>query len=212
MHAQYEDMDAELQRSTVHRLEAFSDIVIGFGLAQLGASLTFDRTMTLDASGVFAFLGAFAIICSLWYFHHHLFEKFFVPKGLPVVLNFLWLAVVVLLVFVAVQFRTGFEHRNLDLTYFGLYAVAYGILAIQTIAGVRLRPEATAELRAGAARNVTFMALWSLIFIVCFAWVFVLRPTQALGVAINATFITGAAVTVVLARHFRRRKAALANA
>lgn len=197
---------------TVHRLEAFSDIVIGFGLAQLGASLTFDRTMTLDPTGVIAFFGAFAIICSLWYFHHVLFERFFVPKGVPIVLNFLWLAIVVLLVFVATQLRNGFAHRNLDLTYFGLYAAAYGILAIQTGIGMRVRGEAAQEFRAGAIRNVTFMSLWSLIFVVCFVLVLMLAPTPALGMAINATFIAGGFTSVALGAYFRRRKATFSNA
>lgn len=197
-------MDGELQRNTVHRLEAFSDIVIGFSLAQLGASLTFDRTMTLDPSGVFAFFYAFAIICSLWYFHHRLFEKFFVPKTWPIILNFLWLAIVVLLVFVAVQFRKGFEYRNLDVLYFGLYALAYGILALQTTIGTRGRLDADEDLRAGAVRNVAFMSLWSLVFFVNFVLCLVL-PLPEAGGALSWTFLAGAVATVAFGRYFRRR-------
>jgi hypothetical protein len=51
---------------TVRRLEAFSDTVIGFSLAQLGASLAFTNAMTLGAGGIASLIFSFAIICSLW--------------------------------------------------------------------------------------------------------------------------------------------------
>ena len=83
-------MEASDER-TAHRLEAFSDIVIGFGLAQLGAVLTLTKAMTRASR--FNSLAAF-------------------------------------------------EHRNLDLLYFGLYAAAYAILATQN--GIYFRKQRTA--------------------------------------------------------------------
>lgn len=199
---------------TVRRLEAFSDIVIGFGLAQLGAALTLQpKTMTLAPAGVIAFFGAFAIVCSLWYFHHRLFEYFFVPKALPIVLNFLWLAIVVLLVYSAVQFPgQGFAHRNLDMLYFALYALAYGILAVQTVLGMRELRIAEPQQRLRAVRNVSFMTYWALIFVVCFALVDFLPQTSGLGYAINWTFLIGSGGSVAMVVYFRRHRTALADA
>lgn len=203
------------EERTVHRLEAFSDIVIGFGLAQLGAVLIIDpKTMTLGVPGVLAYFGAFAIICSLWYFHHRLFENFFVPKTWPIVLNFLWLAIVVLLVFCAAHFNSvdAFTNANLDLLYFGLYAVAYAILAAQTILGMREHPHAAEEQRAKARRNVAFMTYWTVVFAWCFGLVKFMPPTALLGDAIMFTFMIAGAGSVVMGIYFKRHRAASANA
>ncbi len=192
---------------TLHRLEAFSDIVIGFSLAQLGASLTLTKAMTFDALGVVDFLGAFAIICSLWYFHHVLFKLFFVPKALPVVLNFVWLAVVVLLVFVARNLpRSGFAVQGLDLMYFGLYALAYGILAVQTLMAVREHAGADAEFRLKGLRVISFMSFWTAVFVVCFALVASIPASPALGYGIDATFAAGAFGSVLLGSYFKRAR------
>jgi len=205
---------AASEERTIHRLEAFSDIVIGFGLAQLGAILTFDsKTMTLTSVGILAFFGAFAIVCSLWYFHHRLFENFFVPKTLPIVLNFLWLAIVVLLVYCAAHFDSkAFTVRTTVMLYFGLYALAYAILAVQTILGIRGRPNIEPELRIKARRNISFMSLWTAIFAICFALVSTMSPAQALGQAIDVTFLIGAVCSVLLGVYFRRTARAANNA
>ncbi len=202
-------MAESFDERTVHRLEAFSDIVIGFGLAQLGSSLAFTKDLSLDGTGIIAFFGTFAIVCSLWYFHHRVFQWFFVPKGWPIVLNFVWLAVVVLLVFSAVQFsRAGFGHRTLDELYFGLYAIAYGILALQTLIGIRVRSEVTPEQRVRARRNITFMTYWTAVFVVNFALVYTMPIAPALGMAIDLTFLVGATGSALLGVYFRRRMAA----
>ncbi|HET6893922.1 MAG TPA: TMEM175 family protein [Candidatus Baltobacteraceae bacterium] len=206
---------AAADERTVHRLEAFSDIVIGFGLAQLGAILTFDsKTVALTSVGVIAFFGAFAIVCSLWYFHHRLFENFFVPKALPIVLNFLWLAIVVLLVYCAAHFDSAraFAERDTVMLYFGLYASAYAILALQTTLGIRARPNVEPQLRDKARRNILFMSLWTAIFAVCFALVATMPPTQALGQAIDATFAIGAICSISMGAYFRRRRGVTNNA
>lgn len=203
------------EERTVHRLEAFSDIVIGFGLAQLGAVLIINpKTMTLGIPGVIAYFGAFAIICSLWYFHHLLFENFFVPKTWPIVLNFLWLAIVVLLVFCAAHFNSAdaFANANLDLLYFGLYSVAYAILAAQTILGMRERRDAAQEQRAKARRNVTFMSYWAAVFACCFLLVKLMPPTAVLGNAISLTFAIAFFGSIGMGVYFRRLRAVDANA
>lgn len=194
-----------MHEHTVRRLEAFSDIVIGFSLAQLGASLQFTKAMTLDMRGVLAFVASFAIVCSLWYFHHRLFASYFVPKTLPIVLNFIWLAVVVLLVFVAVHSSAdGFALRGPTLLYFCLYALAYAILAAQTALALRQLPEVPAEALTKGKRQVFFMAYWSLVFGVCWAAVY-LEPWAYAGNAISLTFLVGAAGSIAMQIYFRRR-------
>ena len=199
---------------TVQRLEAFSDIVIGFSLAQLGASLAFTKpAMTLDAGGVAAFIISFAIVCSLWYFHHRLFERFFVPTALPIVLNFVWLANVVLLVFVSVHSAgTGFAERNPTLLYFGLYGLAYAILAVQTALGMRERPAADPALRLKGIGNICFMTYWALVFCAAFALVDQMPWSNSIGGDLSMTFGIGAAGSILMSIYFRRKKAALTNA
>lgn len=188
----------------VHRLEAFSDIVIGFSLAQLGASLALTKGMTLDATGVLSFLFAFGIICSLWFFHHRLFEHFFVPKTIPMLLNFAWLAVVVLLVFVAQAIPRHYTERGEDLTYFGLYMLAYGILAVQAIIGLRERRDCPPEHRVKGVRQIAFMSYWTLIFATVFAVMYFMPATAAAGNAISVIFAVGAAGSLMLGRTLQR--------
>lgn len=76
---------------TIHRLEAFSDIVIGFCLAQLGLSLVLPRSATDMYSvweSVTFFVSAFILIAVLWWLHHRTFSTFFVLNIPMVVLNF----------------------------------------------------------------------------------------------------------------------------
>lgn len=76
---------------TVRRLEAFSDIVIGFCLAQLGVSLVLPRSagdmFSIWESTTF-FVSAFVLIAVLWWLHHRTFSTFFVLNLPMVVLNF----------------------------------------------------------------------------------------------------------------------------
>ncbi len=76
---------------TVRRLEAFSDIVIGFCLAQLGLSLVLPKNagdmFSLWESATF-FISAFILIAVLWWLHHRTFSTFFVLNLPMVVLNF----------------------------------------------------------------------------------------------------------------------------
>ncbi len=158
-------------------------------------------------------MGAFAIICSLWYFHHLLFKNFFVAKALPVVLNFVWLAVVVLLVFVAVKLpATDFGYRNLDMLYFALYALAYGILALQTLIAVREHAVWEDGQRLRAIRNISFMSYWCIVFLTCFLLVALLPPTAGAGNAILATFLVGIAGSTLMGVYFRRYRSRVSHA
>lgn len=205
-------MNASDER-TLHRLEAFSDIVIGFSLAQLGAAEVFTKTMTLNSSGAVAFFASFAIVCSLWYFHHRLFHKLFLPRTIPIILNFVWLAVVVLLVFVSVRSSAdGFQSRNASLLYFGLYALAYLILTVQTAIGLRAQHGMPPDETLNARRQLVTMGFWTLIFIAVLTLVLFTPWSSSLGRAIGITFGIGIACSVAMGFYFKRLRAAIANA
>ena len=79
------DSDSEHDERYTHRLEAFSDVVIAFSLAQM--SLNFG--IPHRASDVYthpvaltAFAVTFAVIVAFWWSHHRLFAEYFVPSPL----------------------------------------------------------------------------------------------------------------------------------
>ncbi|MGA9418816.1 MAG: TMEM175 family protein [Candidatus Cybelea sp.] len=84
-------MTPDKAEHTIHRLEAFSDIVIGFCLAQLGLSLVLPKSAT-DMFSVWQsatfFISAFILIAVLWWLHHRTFRAFFVLNIPMIVLNF----------------------------------------------------------------------------------------------------------------------------
>lgn len=204
---------AAYEDRTVPRLEAFSDIVIGFSLAQLGASLAPNKGSSLDPTGLLTFFASFTIVCSLWFFHHRLFQNFFVPKTLPIVLNFLWLAVVVLLVFASVHSsENGFANRNLTMLYFELYAIAYGILVVQTILGILERGDASPVLRQKAKENVLHMGYWTAVFLACIVEIRIMTWGGAVGAAIGRTFLVAVIGSVLLSAYLRRTRRVTADA
>jgi len=89
----------------VRRLEAFGDIVIGFSLALLALSLIVPdhaRSLLEHRTWLIAYVWTFALICSMWGSHYWTFRYVFTPTRVAVVLNYVKLALIVLLIF-AVQ-------------------------------------------------------------------------------------------------------------
>jgi uncharacterized membrane protein len=84
---------------TIHRLEAFSDIVIGFCLAQLGLTLVLPKS-AVDMFSVWQsatfFVSAFILIAVLWWLHHRTFSTYFVLNVPMVALNFGMLCTLIL--------------------------------------------------------------------------------------------------------------------
>lgn len=201
----------ESEERFTRRLEAFSDIVIGFSLAQLGASLTLNggRDFFSNPGAVFGFLFPFAIICSLWFFHHRLFAYVFIPKTLPVILNFVWLAAVVLLVFAAETYMSNNFSGHTVYAYFGCYALVYALLAVQNILGMRYakgRQDWAARVR--GLRGALFMGVWTFPFLWSLAVVMSLRPGQSYGLLISIGFILAGAANPLMASYVRKIEAA----
>lgn len=139
-------MRDESEKEVIHRLEAFSDIVIGFGLAQLGLSLTipahivdlFERTHGLSTIGTFAL--TFLLVCSLWWLHHRLFRHLFVPTRWMIGANFAGLGGVLFFAYaMQVILHVGFRDRYAFPLYMGSYAYILLIFSIIAWNGLYLR-------------------------------------------------------------------------
>ena len=198
----------ESEERFIHRLEAFSDIVIGFSLAQLGVSLTIPAhgyELIQHPAWFGSFVFAFAVVCSMWFFHHRLFARFFVPRFWPVVLNFVWLALIVLLVFTAEMYVHLPDDVVVMRLYFACYALAYLILGFQSVLGVRyLGAALDAETRRWGHRNAAFMFLWAMPFLWCLIVAVVLPPSPLLGILIMVAFILAGTGSGFMSSHFRR--------
>jgi uncharacterized membrane protein len=149
------DMRDETQQRLIHRLEAFSDIIIGFSLAQLALSLAIPKNgaegLLQHSEPLVAFIITFALVCGMWWAHHKLFVHYFVPIPVMVILNFITLAGVSFAVY-SVQLmlhqapaplrgqRPISGHSSMDFVfYLSSLAVVYGLLGIQYLYGWNVR-------------------------------------------------------------------------
>ena len=133
----------ETEQRLIRRLESFSDIIIGFSLAQLALSLAIPKNGALgfaDNPGpLIAFVLTFTLVCGMWWAHHKLFVHYFVPIPIMIVLNFVTLAGVSFSVYsVQLMFHPG--HTALDFAFYeGSLAVVYVLLGIQYFYGWTVR-------------------------------------------------------------------------
>ncbi|HLI97895.1 MAG TPA: TMEM175 family protein [Candidatus Baltobacteraceae bacterium] len=141
-------MRDEPEKEVVHRLEAFSDIVIGFSLAQLGLTLTIPShardlfTHVRGAGGLFALIVTFALVCGVWWSHHRLFRHLFVPTALNIVANFAALCGVILLAYsMQLLVHFSFSDHVAFAMYTGSYAWIYSLFALAAWNSLRLRRE-----------------------------------------------------------------------
>ncbi len=94
----------EARERDAHRIEAFSDVVIGLSLAQVGLSLVVPQhvdDLVKNPGWFAAFLWTFSLVCVLWWNHHRLFRSVFVPTRAAIFLNFVLLGSIVLLAYLA---------------------------------------------------------------------------------------------------------------
>jgi uncharacterized membrane protein len=163
----------------VHRLESFSDVVIGFCLAQIGLTLVLPKNAT-DVSTVWSsstfFIAAFIVIVALWWLHHRIFSTYFVLNAPMVFMNFGMLGGVIL----ALYFLESIVHVSAaggdPSWFFALFAIAfavvYALLAGMLLVGLFLRRAELppADLRWGIAQMVTIaMAALFFVFAACYA-------------------------------------------
>ena len=197
------------EERTIHRLEAFSDIVIGFSLAQLGATLAIpERGANLFAHPIWiaAFLWSFSMICTMWLQHHRLFGNWFVPRALTITLNFAWLATVVLL---AYDTQLAVRDAGSVVTwqaYFLLYALAYGLLAVQYALGIRFSADRSGEERVGGWFGVAHMSVWGTTFALCALYMFTLQGSLP-AFLVMTTCVAAGLSSSLLSRYRRRVRA-----
>jgi uncharacterized membrane protein len=133
----------ETEQRLIRRLESFSDIIIGFSLAQLALSLAIPKNGALgllqNPGPLIAFVLTFTLVCGMWWAHHRLFVHYFVPIPVMVALNFVTLAGVSFSVY-SVQLMIHPGHTALDFAFYeGSLAVVYVLLGIQYFYGWRVR-------------------------------------------------------------------------
>jgi len=158
---------------TLHRLEAFSDIVIGFCIAEMGLNLVVPKTAAQLPSiviGAGGFVISFVLIAILWWIHHRLFKSFFVLNNAMVIVNFAMLGALVLMVYfqqICVHLIAIGDNPTVALRlWLASYGVVYALLSIMLWFGLRVRwtTLSAGDLRWGFGR-ATLASLGTLIFV-----------------------------------------------
>jgi len=163
-------LDSEHERERfARRLEAFSDIVFGFALAQTAFGLDVPKTVhELKARLVYLafFLITFALIAVFWTMHYRLFRWLFVAQRVDVVLNFALLATVALLPYALQVFRRFSESAIGEGAYAIELGIAFGLLAVLEGRGLRQRGGTLAPDVLAAVRRATYVhAASALVFL-----------------------------------------------
>jgi len=124
---------------TRHRLEAFSDIVIALALSQLAFTLRIpdsSHDLFVHPVHLVTFLASFVFICAIWWIHHQLFARYFIPDVQSAILNFVFLGAVVFVAY-SLQLLSKFG----DAPAFAAYALslgsAFALLAVLFVKGLR---------------------------------------------------------------------------
>jgi uncharacterized membrane protein len=127
-------------------------------------------TLYTNPIEIIAFLVTFALVASIWYSHRRIFETYFAPTPLAVILNFAVLASTVLLSFmlqVFLHYRSDLQDFTVAaLGYFTTYAITYVLLGALCAAGTRSRwPDLTADQRREGVRKSTRTTLVGIAFV-----------------------------------------------
>jgi uncharacterized membrane protein len=165
---------------TLHRLEAFSDIVIGFCIAEMGINLLVPQhasDIRTIKTGTIGFAVSFVLISLVWWGHQRIFRTYFLLTPLTVVLNFTLLGSLVLMVYfqqISLHFiGIGGNPSNAVRLWLLSYGVVYGLLGAMLWTGVRERWTmlTEADLRWGVGR-ATILVIGAVLFFVsaaCYA-------------------------------------------
>ena len=144
-----------------HRLEAFSDIVMGFSLAQMSLNFVIPNRAAevyTNPTQLIAFAFTFLLVSLTWYAHHRLFDYFFVPRADTITLNFVTLALVVWLVYqlqIYARFATTSDHTFAATSYIVTFAIVWTLLAVLYARCARiLWPELRLDDRRGAVMSI----------------------------------------------------------
>jgi len=150
-------VDSREHARATARLENFSDIVIGFSLAEIGLNLVIPAhaaEFVTHPAGIFAFVATFAVVVRFWWVNNAIFERYFVPNRVMTTCNFIALAALILQVF-SLQLYLHFvplkEGVVASRIYFAFFGTSYGMQGIVLAEGLLYRRSAlsSVDLRAG---------------------------------------------------------------
>lgn len=182
-----------------HRLEAFSDIVLGFSLAEMTINFAIPRHAieVYDSTAIYAFAFTFLVVSMAWFTHRRLFEYYFVPRTPTIVLNFVLLGLIVWLVYqlqLYVHFAESADHGVAAYGYGVTFSIVWMLYAVLFTVCTRMRwTKLDAEMRRsgalavartgllGAGMMLTLLVLWALklqpeiSFYMIFFWAFSTR-------------------------------------
>lgn len=135
----------DLDERTVHRLEAFSDIVIAFSLTEVGLSLAMPNSVSdlkVEWLNLSAFTFSFTLISIVWWYHHKLLTTFPVSP-VAAVMNFVLLGTLALVVYfqqITVHFLSIGVDPNAPLhVWFACMAAMLAVLSAMYGLGVWVR-------------------------------------------------------------------------
>jgi uncharacterized membrane protein len=147
----------------VARLEAFSDIVIGFSLAQASINLVAVSDIAAffrHPIAILAYLVTFSIVARIWWQHSRIMHGYFVLNRVMITLNFVVLAAVGLTIFaLQLWMRNGMDESSVSVAldfYMICFAVLISAIGAMRAAGVRYRWEHLSpdERRAAVSRSL----------------------------------------------------------
>ncbi|HEY3676815.1 MAG TPA: TMEM175 family protein [Candidatus Tumulicola sp.] len=158
---------------TLHRLEAFSDIVIGFCIAEMGINLLIPQRSAdfrAIATSVIGFAISFFLISIVWWVHQRIFRTFFILTPVTLVVNFTLLGSLVLMVYMqqlVLHFIGHGGRQVVDLMRMWMtsYGLVYGLLDAMLWIGLRERWKtlSDADLRWGIVR-ASILSIGALMF------------------------------------------------
>jgi hypothetical protein len=128
------------EQHTLHRLEAFSDIVIAVCISEVAFNLTSvgsSSDLLSHRQYLLGFFIGFVFVATIWWMHSRIFARYFVADTPGIVANFAMLAATILFA-VAQQL---FYRQGLDPTTVVLYAssggAVYALIGLLFLRGAR---------------------------------------------------------------------------
>lgn len=188
--------DEERSLRLVRRIEAFSDLVMGFSVGLLGLTLvipTHAAVLLLHPFWLVSYFVTFSLIALLWLRHQRLFSMYLVPLPACIFANFVFLSMLGLIVYFVQVFahvRGEFDQAIAVIGYSGAYAVAMLALGFMFAIGTRERwAQLTPHDRfTGFSNAARPLIVGALLLCAC-----IVSPLVSLELRIVATYTVGAA-------------------
>lgn len=135
----------ERSQRLVRRIEAFSDLVMGFSVGLLGLTLVIPPhaiVLVLHPLWIVAYFVTFGLIAFLWMRHQRLFSMYFIATPFCIGLNFVFLSMLGLIVYFVQVFAHVRGERDqviAVLGYSSAFAIALVCLGLMYALGTRER-------------------------------------------------------------------------